>query len=320
MTSSTAQVRRMLSLVPYLQANPGVPISQVTEAFAITEKQLMSDLNALWMCGLPGGLPDELIEIDMDAVEGEGVVYLSNADYLLRPLRFTRDEALSLQVALSAISEMATGELQAAALSAGTKLSATTGHDDPVLLAVQTGDSRVRELLVTAIEESRRVRLIYDGAARGETSYPVVDPAAIQMRDSVAYLQAWSVDRDAWRTYRLDRVVDVTATDAPALDHGPVPELPEGWFDGSNGEVILELAAEGRWVVEYYPVLETEELPDGGLRVRFAVADASWLTALLLRLGGAVRAVEPAQARADAVEAARQAIETTMHICGTLPN
>lgn len=320
MTTSSAQVRRLLSLVPFLQARPGVSISEVLETFNITERQLMADLNALWMCGLPGGLPDELIEIDMDAVAGEGVVHLSNADYLTRPLRFTRDEALSLLVALSAVAEMATGQLQTAAISAAEKLSVTTGHQDPVLLAVQTGDQRMREILLTAIAENIRLQLTYDGAARGETTYPVIDPAAIQMRDSVGYLQAWSIDRQAWRTYRLDRIIAAEPTGDQGDDHGPTPELPEGWFDGSDGEVSLELTEQGRWIVEYYPVLASEELPDGCLRVRLAVADAGWLTALLLRLGAAVRQVEPHDARLQAIEAARQAVETTMRICGTLPN
>lgn len=78
------QVARLLAMVPYLQARPGVPIAEVAEAFG-DARQVLADLNVLWMCGLPGGLPDDLIEIDMDAVEGEGIVHLGNANYLSRP-------------------------------------------------------------------------------------------------------------------------------------------------------------------------------------------------------------------------------------------
>ncbi|MGI5950972.1 MAG: helix-turn-helix transcriptional regulator, partial [Brooklawnia sp.] len=245
-------------------------------------------------------------------------VHLSNADYLTRPLRFTRDEALSLLVALSVINQLATGDLQQAARSAAAKLSASTGEQDPVLLAIQTGDEQLRAQLLAAIADRARLRLTYDGAARGQTTRPVVDPAAIQLRDSVAYLQAWSLDRQAWRTYRLDRIVEVTEAGELASDHGPVPELPEGWFDSSNGEVSLELTRAGRWVVEYYPVLDAEETAGGGLLVRLAVADAAWLSALLLRLGDQVVRVEPPDARATAIQAAREAIEITERVCGTL--
>lgn len=324
MSTSQAQVARLLALVPYLQSRPGVAIVEVASTFNISAKQVMADLKVLWMCGLPGGLPDDLIEIDMDAAQGEGVVHLSNADYLTRPLRFTRDEAVSLVVALQAISEMAAGSMRQAAESAAAKLSGVTGQDDPVWLAINTGDEELREHLLAAIGKAERVQLTYDGAARGETTQPLVDPAEIQMRDSVAYLQAWSLDRAAWRTYRLDRIVEVRHTGQAAEAHGPVPELPEGWFDGSDGEVVLDLTADAAWVAEYFPIRSLEELgldpqPHAGhLRARFAVADPRWLESLLLRLGDQATVVAPAEARLSAVVAAREALELTELVCGNL--
>ena len=61
----------------------------------------------LWMCGMPGLTPGDLIDIDMDAVDGEGVIHLSNADYLTRPLRLSADEALALVLALRTLREIA---------------------------------------------------------------------------------------------------------------------------------------------------------------------------------------------------------------------
>lgn len=316
MTTSQEQVGRLLAMVPYVQSRPGVAIAEVASVFGVTPKQVMADLRLLWMCGLPGGLPDDLIEIDMDAAEGQGVVHLWNADYLIRPLRFSRDEAVSLVVALQAIREMTTGPLRQAADNAAGKLSRATGQDDPVWLAVNTGADELREQLVAAIEANRRVRLIYDGAARGETTNPVIDPAEIQMRDSAAYLQAWSLDRGAWRTYRLDRIVDVAPTGEDAADHGATPELPEGWFDASDGAVTLLLAQSAAWVAEYYPVLATAERPDGRLEVRLAVSDPAWLDALLLRLGEQAVVLEPPDAGAGAARAAAEALAIIGAVCG----
>ena len=69
-------------------------------AFGISPVTLRADLDVLWMCGMPGLTPGDLIDIDMDAVDGEGVIHLSNADYLPRPLRLSGDEALALVLAL----------------------------------------------------------------------------------------------------------------------------------------------------------------------------------------------------------------------------
>ena len=102
MSTSAEQVQRMLVEVPYLMTNPGIGVDEAAEAFGITPAQLGRDLQALWMCGLPGQGGGDLIEIDMDAVEDSGVIRLGNADYLSRPMRFTPDEATSLVLLLSA--------------------------------------------------------------------------------------------------------------------------------------------------------------------------------------------------------------------------
>ena len=307
MATSKDQVARLLAMVPYLQAHPGVSVSAVAEVFGISPAQVIKDLKVLWMCGTPGGFPDDLIEIDMDAAREEGVIHLTNAEYLARPLRFTASEAMSLVVALQAIREMATGELLEAASSATDKLIGL-GIEAPVVLQVTSGDATVRERLVQAIDAQRSVRLTYDGALRSATTTPVVDPVVIVMRDSVAYLQAWAHEPDAERTYRLDRISAVEILDQPARPH-PVPAPGDRWFDGVPDEVTLHLAPGAAWVPEYVPVREHHAEADGTLRVRLAVADPAWLEGLLLRLGSDVLAVDPPRTAEAARANARELLE-----------
>ena len=105
--TSQAQVRRLLSLVPYLRDHDGARMADVAQAFGISEATLRDDLNVLWMCGMPGLTPGDLIDIDMDAVDGEGVIHLSNADYLTRPLRLSAEEAMALVLGLQTLHEIA---------------------------------------------------------------------------------------------------------------------------------------------------------------------------------------------------------------------
>lgn len=104
-SGSQAQVGRLLAMLPYLQAHPGVRLEQVAGAFAVTERQVVSDLKVLWFCGLPGLSMGDLIEVDMDAVQGSGTVTVTNADYLSRPLRLDAAEAAALVVAVRALRE-----------------------------------------------------------------------------------------------------------------------------------------------------------------------------------------------------------------------
>ncbi len=148
----------------------------------------------------------------------------------------------------------------------------------------------------------------------------MVDPVGIQLRDSVAYLQAWSLDRAAWRTYRVDRIAEVAVTDAAIEDHGAVPELAEGWFDSSDGEVTLELDATAAWITEYYPMRRVQRpaTPGESTVATLAVADPLWLQSLLLRLGAGVRVREPEDAADAAARAAREALALTEQVCRSL--
>lgn len=320
MSTSADQVARLLAMVPYLQAHPGIPVASVAEAFEVSPAQVMKDLKVLWMCGLPGGLPGDLIEIDMDAAAEQGTIHLTNADYLSRPLRFTLDEAMSLVVALRAVAEVASGSTAAAVTSALAKLEALVAGDaaDRVAIRVASGDEQVRGSLASAIEDGRRVRLVYDGLARGLTSTPEVDPVRIDLRDGAAYLQAWSLEREAWRTYKLDRIVRVEEVGQQAVDHGPAPEPSQGWFDPDQPEVTLELAPAAQWIVEYHPTSQVHPSGNHGeqLVATLPVSDPAWLRGLLLRLGGDARVLEPAGAGQDAAREAREALALNEQIFG----
>ena len=277
----------------------------------MTPRQLMSDLRVAWFCGLPGGLPGDLIEVDMDLVETEGRIRLSNADFLSRPLRFTPDEATSLVVALRVLAEIADPDTADAVASAMKKLEAAVGHTPGVGVRLSAGENDVRSAIAEGIEAGRALRLTYHGASRDEVTTPLVDPARVAVRDGFAYLDAWSRERDAWRMYRIDRIATIEVTDAAAVDRGEPPDYGQGWLDSRPDatEVTLTLSPEGRWITEYFPMLEVTETDTGTVTARLLVADPVWFRRLLLRLGAAVLGVDPPEAAASAAEAARRALE-----------
>lgn len=306
--TSIEQVNRMLALVPYLQARPdGADLAQTAEAFGVTPKQLLADLDVLWYCGLPGGLPGDLIEVD---IADTGWIRLSNAEYLSRPLRFSPDEAMSLVVALQLVRELGGPDLAEATDGALAKLTgAHVAARQPVVVDVVSGSTEIRQQLTTAIERDQVVRLTYDGQARAETTTPLIEPKRLAVRDGYAYLDAWSLDRGDWRVYRLDRIAEVAATGEAAQDRGTVPSFGAGWLDErpDAAEVTLVLSGSATWITEYMPVRSSRQTAEG-LEVTLLVADPAWLRALLLRLGAGVRSVVPPEAAESAWEAAREAL------------
>ncbi|MDR1387245.1 MAG: WYL domain-containing protein [Propionibacteriaceae bacterium] len=306
--TAAEQVARLLLLIPYLQRHPGIGLDQAADNFNWSPEQVRADLEVAFLCGLPGGLPGDLIEVDMDLVDGEGVIFLSNAEVLSRPLGLSLDEAAGLIVALQAIREVAAGSVHPvidSLLAKLTGLAPETVGRTSVLLAA--GDPEVRARLQRAIAAAERVELTYDGLARGKTTRPVVDPVRLELADGAAYLSAWSLERSDWRTYRLDRIVEVAPTGLSAVDHGRAPGS-DAWLATLDqaASVRLLVRPAARWIAEYYPVSAQLERDDGDCEMTLPIADPGWLRWLLLRLGPAVEVLEPAQAgRTAAAEAAR---------------
>ena len=79
----------------------------------------------------------------------------------------------------------------------------------------------------------------------------------------------------------------------------------------------VELAPDARWVAEYYPVDELVELPQGRARVRMRYSDRSWMTRLLLGLGGQVRVLNPTELACDVRQRAKDALVRARHLPST---
>lgn len=316
MTSTAqSQVRRLLSLVPYLMEHDGASMTDVAEAFGISTARLQDDLNVLWMCGLPGLAPGDLIEIDMDAVEGEGVIHLSNADYLTRPLRLAADEALALVLALRTLREV-TGPGERQAIDrALVKLEAVAGERGAATgqasVTVTAARAEIQETVNEGLRLGKRLDLTYDVASRAETTRRMVDPLRVIVVEGYGYLEAWCYLAGALRSFRLDRIAAVEITDTAVAEHEvELKDLSGGWFDALKDAplVTLRLAPAAAWVAEYYPTEQVTTGDDQNLTVSLRVTDPAWLRGLLLRLGGAATVLAPAGAGDSAAEAAREAL------------
>ena len=77
-------------------------MDEAAAEFGITPKQLERDLELAFMCGLPGHLPNDLIEVDFEG----GRIHVGNADTIARPLRLGVDEAVALLVGLRALTDV----------------------------------------------------------------------------------------------------------------------------------------------------------------------------------------------------------------------
>ncbi|MFC6083788.1 helix-turn-helix transcriptional regulator [Sphaerisporangium aureirubrum] len=310
--STADRLPRLLALVPYLMSHPGAQVPEVAKLFGLTEKQLVDDLQLVWMCGLPGHTPGDLIDVSWDG----GEILIDNAETIARPLRLGVDEASALLVALRMLAErpeFAEGDALARVIAkleraAGEGAAAVSSQVAFELDAAPDGIATVTD----ALRKGRRVSLRYYVPGRDEITPREVDPTRLVMVDGRSYLEGWCYRADGMRLFRLDRMIGVTmlevAADPPA-EAEPI-DVTDGVFRPSPTDelVELELTAVGRWVAEYYPCEEIAELGEGRLRVTLRARDQGWLVRLALRLGDGGRVVSPASLAARVREQAKAAL------------
>ena len=298
------QVERMLALVPYLRNHDGISVVDVARDFGVPPAQIVKDLNVLWFCGLPDAVSGDMIDIDMEALDGEGLVKLSNADYLTRPLRLAPHEALALIVALRTLQEVSgVGQRDAVDRALAKLEAATTGEvgraAQAVDVQVEPGDADIRATLDRGLAERLRLRLSYYVPGRDENTERDVDPMRLVFAEGQAYLEAWCHRATETRLFRVDRISAATLLDIDAV---PPPEatpkdLSKGLFQPDPDDLlaVIELEPNARWVADYYPNESVEETPSGRLRISLRFSDAEWLQRLILRIGGGATLVEPVE-------------------------
>ncbi|MFL6022357.1 MAG: helix-turn-helix transcriptional regulator [Marmoricola sp.] len=301
--STRDQLARLLALAPYLQTRGEVPLSEVAADFGVSSTQMLKDLRVLYLCGLPGFGPGELIEINVEALENDpdGLVRIDNAEYLDRPLRLGSNEATALIVALRALLDSSTVASREVVERTLAKLEAATEEGATPLVDVQVPEAapalkQARDSLARAITGDRQARIGYLVPTRDEVTERVVDPIALLQRDGKTYLDAWCHLADDRRLFRVDRITAVEVLDSSRAVPDLEPrDLSEGLFEAGADDLVvrLKLAPQMRWFAEYYPVLTTQDTPDGGLEVTLAVSDERWLLRLAMRFGHGLTVLEP---------------------------
>jgi proteasome accessory factor C len=303
--TAAARLARLLALVPWLLANPGVTLADAAANFGVTPEQLEKDLFLLICTGRPGHYHDDLVDIQF--WDEERRITVLDPQSLDRPLRLSPDEAASLLVALRVLGQVPGVTDRGALASATAKLEAAAGEalrgaGGLEVTVDAPRDPAVADAVSSGLAAGRRLHIVYVGSLDERTERDV-DPMRLLTLDGRTYLEAWCRRAEAVRTFRLDRVEAVQVLEVAAEVPGDaVPvDLGAGVLRPEGVPVTLDLAPDVAWIAEENPVDSVTDLPDGRTRVVLPVADERWLERLLLRYAPGVSVVD----RPDVAEAAR---------------
>ncbi|TRW78978.1 YafY family transcriptional regulator [Mycolicibacterium sp. 018/SC-01/001] len=309
MTALSTRLVRLLNMVPYFQANPRITYDEAAADLGVSVKQLRDDLNQLWMCGLPGYGPGDLIDFEFsgDTIE---VTFTAGIDH---PLRLTSPEATGILVALRALVDVPGMVDPEAARSAIAKIESAAGSASVEGTAVDEPapvESEAAAAVRTAVRGDRALAIEYYSASHDMLSSRVVDPIRVVLVADHSYLEAWCRTAEAVRLFRFDRIVDARVLDEPSAP--PPPAVQAGpdtsLFDPDTADPSLPTATlrvdrSASWMFDYYPLRVVQEYPDGSCDAVMTYASDNWMARFVLGFGSAVRVLEP-QALAERVQQA----------------
>lgn len=289
--TATERLRRLLAVIPWASGRGEVTLNEIAERFDYPMDRLRRDLTeVVQFVGVYPYSPDMLIEVSFD--EAEETVRFELADYFTSPLRLTPDEALSLissGLALLKASDGKNTPLEAAltkladrfGLEIGDQIDVNMGTASPELVA------EVRR----ATEDRRCLEMDYFSEHRGAITSRVVEPHRLFSDGGEWYVAGWCRLAQAARTFRLDRIVDLSLVDDDFL--GEKSTIASNFTPAqSDLRVTLRVAPEGAWVCEAFPVEYSEPDPTGWSTVTLAVSSSRWLERLLLQLGPKAQLVD----------------------------
>jgi predicted DNA-binding transcriptional regulator YafY len=209
MAETTERVLRLLGL---LQQRPVWTGPELAERLGVTTRSIRRDVERLRALGYP-----------VNAAQGVGGGYQLGHGRGLPPLLLDDNEAVAVAVSL----RMAAGGTVSGASEAALRTLAKLDQVMPPKLrgevraiheATQTleygqtvvdGDDLLT--LARAVRDMVRVRFEYESRDRTATSR-TVEPVGLVATGRRWYLMAYDVDRDDWRTFRMDRMTSVEPT------------------------------------------------------------------------------------------------------------
>jgi len=207
----TAAVRalRTMDLIPYILENPGVSIRSLSERFSVTEKQIESDLQLIFMCGLPGYTPYELIDIVFE----EGIVSVIDPQVLDKPRRFNKSELIVIALGLEILIDISVSNPERLQkLKALSEKITKLGSSNSVTFAPSEKNSIFSDLITDAISKRKNIRIKYSSLVKDQVTQREVTPQNLYFMNGSLYLSAYDLIKKSDRIFKVSLITQCEIT------------------------------------------------------------------------------------------------------------
>jgi len=284
-TKNETRFARILKMVPFLTSHQGIEIEEACEIFGVSERELIADLNLLWVCGLPGYSHLELIDVQFDG----GYISIANANSIAKPRKLSYEESSALIVALNSLLLSVDTETKVNILNLINKLVQISERVDPkVNIDISRLTIQSDLLLVDkAIAADLQVSIDYYSPTSDQLTTRDIAPLEyIEDSSGRRYLYAWCYTASDFRQFKIERIRGVRATHTKVAKF----DLPPNKTNRLDNSIDLEFNEKALWFAEEWGIQNLiRNQSDEGFIGSVKLHNHDWAIRAVLALSGEMK-------------------------------
>jgi proteasome accessory factor C len=270
--NAAVRALRTMDLIPYILENPGQSISSLARKFSVTEDQVEKDLQLIFMCGLPGYTPYELIDIVFE----DGIVSVIDPQVLDKPRRFNKTELIVIALGLQILIDMnKSDQSKSMKLHSLFEKIKKLGSSNAVSFKASKTNSVFLDMINNAISERKLLIISYNSLIKDKKTRRTVNPQSVYFLNGNLYLSAFDIDIKADRVFKVDLIENCEIIDFK--DHESVIGQPESF------DVVLDVKKSHRNFIERNSsVISAMQEFEDRIEIHIQISNLEWLKRSIL--------------------------------------
>ena len=274
---------RTMDLVPYILENPGISTIDLAAKFSVTQKQIEKDLQLVFLCGLPGYTPYELIDLTFE----DGIVSITEPQVLTKPRNFSSNEMVVIKLGLEILREINVNEpVKLDKISTLLQKVHKETDQDSVLLAKEISSSPYYSVINTAISQRKQLSIEYQSVSKDQLSTRLIVPFKISMLNGNLYLSAYDMDRHSDRIFKLNLISKCEIGERTELD----------LVKSTSIDQIVELMVDvklANFIERNTSIIVDQRLTADGIKVTLKVSNLEWISRAVISYAPNIKVISP---------------------------
>ena len=288
---------RAMDLIPYVLENPGVSTTELAQNFSVSVKQIEEDLSLIFMCGLPGYTPYDLI----DLVFEDGVVSVIDPQVLTKPRNFSKTEHVAVVLGLEILKSLIPDnpDYQARILQVLSKINKSIPNVEVIIKKEKS--FQYFEIINQAIKMKQILKIVYNTESKDVQKARSIAPLRMYLQSAQAYLVAYDPVARIEKVFKLSNIISCE-----------IGEISDTFSSMAEEELVkVEIVVDEKhlfFVERNSSIIVAQEQIAGGIKVILKVRSMDWIKRAIVSNAPGIQVISPPELASWARETASKMI------------